>query len=239
MTDLAARADLTLRILQCTACELAQCGPAVPFSAPLGYDGRIAIVAEAPGSTEVKRGEPLVGPAGQELRRQLTEAGIDPTSVAMLNAVSHLPSIRKTSTPLPADISACRPLVEAQLAFLAPRYILVLGRVALESWWVKGLAITAARGHWWEARYGDDTAHALATFHPSAVLRDRSLRPIVIEDLTEFAHYAQTASTPPRTPWCIPCLKSGRGTVPERYIRGLGVCRSHSVTPREESGAFV
>ena len=45
-------------------------------SDPRGWNG-IALVGEAPGAEEVKRGHPFVGPSGERLKKILEDAGID------------------------------------------------------------------------------------------------------------------------------------------------------------------
>lgn len=52
---------------------------------------RIMLVGEAPGFEEEIKGEPFVGPAGDELRRQLTIAGIDMDACYITNVCKYRP----------------------------------------------------------------------------------------------------------------------------------------------------
>ena len=69
------------------------------------------LVGEQPGDAEDRAGKPFVGPAGDMLRRALTEAGIDPADVYITNAVKHFSweprGIRRIhKTPAQREIAA-------------------------------------------------------------------------------------------------------------------------------------
>jgi DNA polymerase I-like protein with 3'-5' exonuclease and polymerase domains/uracil-DNA glycosylase len=131
---------------RCDACQLGGCGQgpvaaAVPRELP-----RLVIVAEAPGSTEVERGVPLVGRSGHVLSHWLfTGAGLDREQVYKTNAAlckppgdMHLGDWRKrvdilerrsrrADEPNPAGElldprEACEPRLGAELARLAQVY---------------------------------------------------------------------------------------------------------------------
>jgi DNA polymerase len=69
--------------------------------------------------------------------------------------------------PLPAEIDACRPFLDAQVGFVGPRVIVTLGNVATKRLLDTKEGITKLRGR--EFPYRD--AVLVPTLHPAAVLR--------------------------------------------------------------------
>jgi uracil-DNA glycosylase len=85
----------------------------------------VMLVGEQPGDKEDLAGQPFVGPAGQMLDRALVEAGIDRSKVYITNAVKHFKfvprgKIRLHQKPNTAEIRACRPWYERELAAIKP-----------------------------------------------------------------------------------------------------------------------
>ncbi|GAA4095053.1 UdgX family uracil-DNA binding protein [Nonomuraea soli] len=133
---------------------------------------RFMLVGEQPGDQEDRRGEPFVGPAGRVLDRALEEAGIDRDQVYVTNAVKHFSFTLKGKRrihqkPTNAEIDACRPWVEAELAVIRPEVVVVMGATAARSLLGKDFRVTKQRGQ--AVPLGE--AVAVATIHPSAVLR--------------------------------------------------------------------
>jgi uracil-DNA glycosylase len=69
--------------------------------------------------------------------------------------------------PLPDEIEACRPYLEAQLAHMRPAVIVTLGNFATRFMLEQPIGITRARGR----RYRRRGAVVVPTFHPAAALR--------------------------------------------------------------------
>lgn len=199
MTDAAhlrLRADLRARVKGCQGCSLhTRCKAPVPWRGPIqgaGEQGsgkvRLAVLGEAPGREEDKANKPFVGPSGKLVDHWLRDVVTDPwnkldvdNEVSFVNAVSCYPS----RTPSTTEIEACRPTLHAQLAAIDPEFVLVLGGVAVSSFW-RNVRIGDIRGRWWGlpliayprtitdglstfdvVRY----VPAIATWHPAAVLR--------------------------------------------------------------------
>jgi uracil-DNA glycosylase len=131
------------------------------------------LVGEQPGDKEDLEGEPFVGPAGAMLTRALEEAGIDPATVYVTNAVKHFSweprgKRRIHKKPRASEIRACRPWLEAEIESVRPRVIVALGATAAQSLLGTGFKLTAQRGQ----AIASPLAHAVvATIHPSAILR--------------------------------------------------------------------
>jgi uracil-DNA glycosylase family protein len=165
LDDLAAAAE------GCRGCPLWEPATQVVFGAGPA-DARLVIVGEQPGDQEDKAGEPFVGPAGRLLDDALEEAGIDRSLAYVTNAVKHFKfrasgKRRIHATPDTWEVAACKPWLEAELAVLRPELVVLLGATAGKAVFGSSFRVTQSRGVLMP--YGD--LQALATLHPSAVLR--------------------------------------------------------------------
>jgi uracil-DNA glycosylase family protein len=134
---------------------------------------RAVLVGEQPGDQEDLQGAPFVGPAGEVLDRALVDAALPRAEVYVTNAVKHFkfvrtPKRRIHQTPNAAEIGACRPWLEAELAILRPRVLVCLGASASKALLGPDFRLTRDRGKFLESRWA---SKLLATYHPSAVLR--------------------------------------------------------------------
>lgn len=132
------------------------------------------LVGEQPGDEEDLTGRPFVGPAGRLLRELLREAGVDPATVFITNAVKHFHydfrgQRRLHLKPLQRHIAACHAWLEAELARVRPQVIVTLGTTALGAVLGRKLSIAVARTQALVAPYPG--VPLIATYHPSAVLR--------------------------------------------------------------------
>lgn len=167
----------------CQGCELHRDATQVVFGRG-SSDARIVLLGEQPGDVEDQKGLPFVGPAGRLLRDAVDEAGIDPASVYLTNTVKHFRfelrgKRRIHQTPGPAHIAACRPWLVSEFALLKPDLVVALGATAAKALFGPSFRVTQSRGRLlpWPAsaqRPADFPVaeiQALATIHPSAVLR--------------------------------------------------------------------
>jgi uracil-DNA glycosylase len=156
----------------CKGCHLWQVGTQTVFgegpeSAP------VMLVGEQPGDQEDKAGRPFVGPAGRILDKALAEAGIDRSAAYLTNAVKHFKwqargKRRIHQKPTWTEMTACRPWLEAELALVQPRVLVLLGATAAQSLLGRQFRVTQNRRKLVES----DLAEAVtATIHPSAILR--------------------------------------------------------------------
>jgi DNA polymerase len=135
----------------------------------------LVLVGEQPGDQEDLKGHPFVGPAGRLLDRGLESAGIDASAVYRTNAVKHFkwePRGKRRIHKKPSrwEVAACRPWLVAELEALSPRVLVLLGATAAQAFFGAGFRVTQERGR--ELK-GPGGATALATVHPSAILRAR------------------------------------------------------------------
>jgi DNA polymerase len=156
----------------CKGCHLCQLGTQTVFgegpnSAP------VMLVGEQPGDQEDRAGKPFVGPAGRLLDKALAEAGIDRSATYLTNAVKHFKwqargKRRIHQKPTWAEITACRPWLEAELAAVQPRVLILLGATAAQSLLGRQFRVTQNRRKVIESELAESVT---ATIHPSAILR--------------------------------------------------------------------
>lgn len=196
----------------------------VPGTGP--RDAKIVIVGDVPGETEERHGIPFCGTAGEELKKLMSEAGLDKSKCYQTNVFKVRPPNGKIESwyrgkkELPPEYpSGVRPIVAGkylcpemlgaveelrlELASLKPNLILVAGSVAC---WALGLeAITRSRGVVSASPWGK----VLPIYHPSAVLSNWAFRPIVLADLlkAEREHHYPELRRPERTLWIEPTME--------------------------------
>ncbi|HZC72569.1 MAG TPA: UdgX family uracil-DNA binding protein [Jatrophihabitans sp.] len=169
----------------CQGCDLYERATQTVFGAGRAR-ASVMLVGEQPGDAEDRQGKPFVGPAGRLLDRALDEAGIGISSAYITNAVKHFrwkPAERGKrrlhDKPSQAQVGACRPWLAAELSTVRPRVVVALGATAAGSLFGAGFRLTRERGRLldWPPSAGpfegdgSPVRAAVATIHPSAVLR--------------------------------------------------------------------
>lgn len=133
-------ARLHARIRACTKCVDAGYLPAAfPIVAGKATD-RVMIIGQAPGATELTTGLPFSGRAGAELRRWLAEAGVDEAHLPYRTSITKCFPGKAASgagdrRPSPPEIALCATWLDAELALLRPRVVLLVGTLAIERFW--------------------------------------------------------------------------------------------------------
>lgn len=150
--------------LSCTRCRLAESRTQVVWAAG-SLDADVMFIGEGPGFHEDQQGVPFVGAAGQLLDRLLAEVELDRTQIAIVNVVKCRPPGNRD--PLPDEIEACTPYLEAQMEYMRPDVIVTLGNFATRFVIQEPIGITKARGRLFRYR----GAVVVPTFHPAAALR--------------------------------------------------------------------
>lgn len=131
------------------------------------------LVGEQPGDREDREGKPFVGPAGRLLDEALDDAGIDRGAAYVTNVVKHFKwtargKRRIHAKPNWGEIAACRPWLDAELAAVKPEVLVALGATAAQALFGRDFRVTKRRGRAVESELAPT---ALATIHPSAILR--------------------------------------------------------------------
>jgi uracil-DNA glycosylase family protein len=149
----------------------------------------VMLVGEQPGDQEDLSGEPFVGPAGKLLDQALDDAGIDRGKTYVTNAVKHFKwkargPRRIHEKPSWTETTACRPWLEAELALVKPRALVLLGATAAQSLLGRDFKVTQDRGRALDSELAELVT---ATIHPSAVLRSDDREAMfagLVEDLS-------------------------------------------------------
>ena len=137
----------------------------------------IMFVGEGPGQQEDLQGEPFVGPAGKLLDKMLASIGLDREKVYIANIVKCRPPGNRD--PHDDEQEACMNYLRYQLMLVKPKIIVCLGRIAATAIIDKDFKITRQHGQWTERK----GYWFIATYHPSALLRDESKKRPAWEEL--------------------------------------------------------
>lgn len=132
---------LQQHILSCRLCEEQGF---IPKARPLvsGLPGdRVMVIGQAPGHRSVAKGRSFSGPGGTILQKWLEQAGFPP---GYLHSHTYLSSLTRCDPgrnprgdgdrrPSPAEMTLCRPFLDAELQLLQPRVVLLVGTMAIEA----------------------------------------------------------------------------------------------------------
>lgn len=135
---------------------------------------KVLIIAEAPGKTEDAQNKQLIGDAGQLLRKKLKERNLDlDTDFWKTNALICRPPDNRE--PTKAELKCCRPNIDKEINRLQPKFIWLLGKSAVESFYL-GKFSDITIGRWRNFCIPDKTtnAYVLPMYHPSFLLRNSS-----------------------------------------------------------------
>jgi DNA polymerase len=143
----------------------------------------ILLIGEGPGHDEDKQGLPFVGKSGQLLDKILEACGFERQEhVYIGNIVKCRPPGNRD--PKPEERATCLPYLNKQIQLIDPQIIILLGATALKGLIDPEAKITRIRGQWmeWENRL------VMPTYHPSALLRNPSLKKDSWEDFKKVYH---------------------------------------------------
>jgi DNA polymerase len=184
--DTAATADsleaLAAEIGRCDACPLhggrKNAVPGEGAAQPL-----VLVIGEGPGADEDASGRPFVGRAGQLLDRMLASVGLfREKNCFIANTVKCRPPNNRD--PLPEETAACSRFLARQIRLLKPKIILCAGRIAAQTMLHTRSSMGSLRGSFIPYEAEEDlTIPLIATYHPSALLRDDSYKRPAWEDL--------------------------------------------------------
>jgi uracil-DNA glycosylase len=156
----------------CEACDLYRHATQTVFGEGPEH-AELMCIGEQPGDHEDRAGRPFVGPAGRILDDAFEAAGIERSAVYVTNVVKHFKwtargKVRLHKKPNAAEVSACRPWWEAEIAAVRPSIICCLGATAAQALLGRSFRVSKDRGIFVPF---DGGRVATATIHPSAVLR--------------------------------------------------------------------
>ena len=160
----------------CRCCSLGETRHKLVFGVG-NAQAEVMLIGEGPGEQEDLQGVPFVGPAGKLLDDMLEMIELDRQKVYIANLVKCRPP--RNRDPLNVEQEACRPWLDRQIALVNPKIIVCLGRIAAMALIREDFRITREHGQWFER----DGRRLMATYHPSALLRDVDKRPEAFMDL--------------------------------------------------------
>ncbi|MBN6189368.1 uracil-DNA glycosylase [Aneurinibacillus sp. BA2021] len=168
------------------------------------------LVGEAPGATEIERGEPFTGRAGAVLDEFLAYLGVRREEIFITSAVrsrpykfetrtspdGHVIRRKANRTPNQKEILAHAPLLDYQIRTIEPKLIVTLGNIALQRLLGRQETISAVHGTLFHTpilmldsmeattySYTDRRYNVFPTYHPASIFYNHTLRPRIYEDL--------------------------------------------------------
>ena len=179
--------DIYAAVAQCSACVLGQ-----TRTHPVAGEGpeelsrftnsvEVMVIGEGPGADEDRQGRPFVGRAGQLLDKMLEAIQLSrKTNCYITNVVKCRPP--QNRDPAPEERNCCAAFLDAQIRLIRPKMILVMGRIAAQHLLQTSDGIGKLRGRFFDYQ----GIPLMPTYHPSALLRDESLKRPAWEDLKRF-----------------------------------------------------
>ena len=170
--------NLRAEIAGCTKCDLHRTRTQTVF----GVGNPTAswlIIGEAPGAEEDRQGEPFVGAAGQLLNEMLRALRIERAQVFIANILKCRPPDNRD--PRPEEAAACGGYLDRQIALIAPKLILAVGRIAAVTLLRQDVPLARLRGR--VHSYGESRVPLVATYHPAYLLRSPGQKRKAWEDL--------------------------------------------------------
>ena len=153
----------------------------------------VMIIGEAPGADEDRIGKPFVGVSGQLLDKMLGCIGLsrDAENPARGFYVSNIINWRPPGnrTPTAAEIDISLPFIERHIALANPKLLLLSGGVAAQALLNRTEGVSRLRKSWHDYRPRTDgiggpvSIPALATYHPSYLLRTPAQKRAAWQDL--------------------------------------------------------
>lgn len=155
----------------------------------------IMVVGEAPGADEDRLGKPFVGVSGQLLDRILSHVGLNrvDSDVARAIYISNILNWRPPGnrTPTPSEIEISLPFIERHIQLVQPKILIFAGGVAAQGLLGSAETISKLRGRFHDYRprttelavEGNAAIPALATYHPSYLLRTPAQKKLVWADM--------------------------------------------------------
>lgn len=137
------------------------------------------IIGEAPGAEEDRRGEPFVGRAGKLLDEMLRSVGLARDDVFIANLLKCRPP--QNRDPAVGEAAACRSYLDRQIALLAPKLILAVGRIAAQHLLETDAPLGRLRGK--KHYLNNGQLPVVVTYHPAYLLRSPTQKRKAWQDL--------------------------------------------------------
>ena len=167
----------------------------------------LMFIGEGPGFNEDQQGRPFVGRAGKLLDDMLSSVPVKRDDVYITNVVKCRPPDNRE--PLPDEVEACWPYLEAQIALLKPRVIVTLGRHSLGRFFPDS---KISRDHGRILRWTEYTVFPL--YHPAAALRSGAVMEALAADFKKLPQALLESLRATPSPRPAPSATGGPGQRP-------------------------
>jgi len=167
------------------------------------HKANIMLIGDAPGADDDRMGKPFVGEVGQLMDKilkciDLDRSEEDPSkSVYISNILNWRPPGNRT--PSPAEIEVSLPFIERHIQLVQPKILILCGSIPAKSLLGSTSGISRLRKTWHE--YLPQTEklksgkpiHAIATYHPSYLLKTPQQKKSVWHDMLMLQKKMQNA----------------------------------------------
>lgn len=172
--------ELRQKCLTCQKCELCANRHNMVFGVG-NPSAQIMLVGEGPGEREDLKGEPFVGKSGQLLDKYLSLIDLDrKENIYIANIVKCRPPQNRDPKSEEQDI--CIDYLRQQVKIIRPKIIVCLGRIAAQKLISPDFRVTSHHGEFFEK----GGILFMATFHPSALLRNEGNKPLALMDFQKL-----------------------------------------------------
>lgn len=155
----------------------------------------ILFIGEAPGKNEDEQGIPFCGAAGKNLDKLLEKVGLKRENIYIANILKCRPP--QNRNPTPEEIKAHTPWLLKQIKEMKPKIICSLGNYSTKFFLAKTkiedmnkqLGITQVHGKIQNIEIDGLKIKLIPLFHPAAIIYNRHLEPLWIEDMEIVKKY--------------------------------------------------
>jgi len=168
--------ELSIECSKCLKCGLSNGRTHIAFGRG-NESANLMFIGEGPGEQEDLQGQPFVGPAGKLLDLLFRAQGIKNEDYYIANIVKCRPPNNRV--PTDEEANECMAYLRQQVAIIKPRIIVCLGATAMKHIIDRDAKISRIRGDWIERK----GCSIMPTFHPAALLRDSSKKPLMWQDI--------------------------------------------------------
>jgi len=136
----------------------------------------VMFIGIAPGSEEMRLGQPFVGPSGRLLNAILDAVEWPRTDVFCTNLICW-----RNDSPSADEIRKCLPRLMQEIELYKPKLIVLFGNIVNAA--ITGRDKLSRGAVHWAPEYN---AYVMSTFHPAAALRESSLFNDIVRDLAKI-----------------------------------------------------
>lgn len=144
----------------------------------------VMLIGEAPGYHESVQRRPFVGRSGQLLRKVLAESGLPAEQVYISNIIKARPPDNRD--PLPNEILAFKPYLDAEIQLIKPKLIVTLGRFSMAKF-LPEVKVSQVHGRLHKIKWNDLTLFVLPMYHPAAALRATKIKESFVKDFAKIS----------------------------------------------------